>query len=178
MATIEHIKVFDFDETLFRVPGYTCEEAKLLSPYDWFDSPESLDKKFNIRGIKNTLDRTADDCYTMLVTHRVFETKDRVMEILDSKSISFNEVHFLGRGSHKAETVLATVTQVSPKLVTIYEDSLWEIISYTSHFIKADLLATTHIEFYFVDKTKIIKLDWETAKLLQERSTSERLTLL
>jgi hypothetical protein len=178
MKKVTHINVFDFDETLFRVPGYTSEEAKNLTPYEWFDSPTSLDKKFNIRGIGNTIDRTKMDCHNMLVTHRVPATRARVMEILNRELIKFDEVHFLGRGSQKAETVLDVVDILSPQSITVYEDSLWEIISYTSYFMDAGIHATINIDFYFVDKSKIVKINWETAKLLESTAEVERLRII
>ena len=43
MQDATHINIFDFDETLFRIPNYTASEAKGIEPYDWFDDPQSLD---------------------------------------------------------------------------------------------------------------------------------------
>lgn len=178
MENVSHINVFDFDETLFRVPGYTSKEAKGLEPYEWFDSPDSLAPDFNIRGIKNVIDKTNDDCHTMLVTHRVPATRERVMDILRRNLISFNEVHFLGRGSQKAETVLDTIKTLNPNSITIFEDSLWEIICYTAHFIDSGIHDLIDIDFYFVDKSKIVKIDWETARLLESNAEVERLRIV
>jgi hypothetical protein len=135
MENVTHINVFDFDETLFRVPGYTCSEAKGKSPYEWFDSPESLSDRFNIRGIKNTIDKTKEDCHNVLITHRVSATKSRVMEILHENNLIFHEVHFLGRGSQKADVVLDMIRDTDPKSITIFEDYLWEIICYTAYLL-------------------------------------------
>jgi len=179
MEKNQHINVFDFDETLFRVPGYTSKEAAGLEPYEWFDSPASLDKTFNIRGIQNTIDRTKESCHNMLVTHRVAATKTRVMELLSEAGLIFDEVHFLGRGSHKAETVIDAIRTMEPESISIFEDSLWEIISYTAHFLDAGLNdGSLEIGFYFVDKSKIIRIDWETACLLEETAEVERLRIV
>lgn len=178
MQKSQHINVFDFDETLFRVPGYSCKEAAGLEPYEWYDSPDSLDEEFNIRGIQNTIDRTKEDCHNMLVTHRVDETRLRVMEILLENNLMFHEIHFLGRGSKKAETVIKSIEALNPKSVTIFEDSLWEIICYTSYFLDAGLRSSIDFVFYFVDKSKIIKIDWQTAIALEERAEVERLKIL
>jgi hypothetical protein len=179
MENATHINVFDFDETLFRVPGYTSAEAKGMEPYEWFDSPQSLAEQFNIRGIQNTLDRTKDACHNMLVTHRVPATRPRVMEILSANEIRFDEVHFLGRGSQKAETVIDAIRSMQPASVTIFEDSLWEIICYTAYFLDAGLHSTSlDIVFYFIDKSKIVKIDWDTARLLEERAEVERLKIV
>lgn len=178
MKNVEHINVFDFDETLFRVPGFTSPEASELTPYEWFDSPKSLAKEFNIRGIANTIEKTKEDCHNMLVTHRVQATKNRVMEILHDSGIRFNEVHFLGRGSQKAETVLDAIRNMDPKSVTIFEDSLWEIISYTAYFLDAGINGSIDFRFYFVDKSKIILIDWETAVALESTAEVEKLRIL
>lgn len=178
MQIKKNLNIFDFDETLFRVPGFTSAEAKGREPYEWFDSPESLDKRFNIKGIANTIERTKDDAVNVLVTHRVKPTKNRVMEILSDAGIIFNEVHFLGRGSHKAETVLKLIDELDVDRVTIFEDSLWEIISYTAHFLDAGLRNSIAVDFYFVDKSKIIKIDWDTACQLEETAEVERLRIL
>jgi hypothetical protein len=179
MENVTHINVFDFDETLFRVPGYTCSEAKGKSPYEWFDSPESLSDRFNIRGIKNTIDKTKEDCHNVLITHRVSATKSRVMEILHENNLMFHEVHFLGRGSQKADVVLDMIRDTDPKSITIFEDSLWEIICYTAYLLDSGINGSgIDIVFYFVDKSKIVKIDWETACLLESNAEVERLTIL
>jgi hypothetical protein len=171
-----HINIFDFDETLFRVPGYTCSEAKEMSPYEWFDSPESLSQKFNICGIENTLERTKDGCVNVLITHRVKQCQPRVLEILAENQISFDETFFLGRETSKGLTALKLIKEYEPSSITIFEDSLWEIIQYTGMFIIAGL--SINIDFIFVDKSKVIKLDWETAKTIHDSQQSERLRLI
>ena len=80
METKVHINVFDFDETLFRVPGYTCSEAVGKQPYEWFDSPESLAKNFNIRGIENTIERARGEGLNYLITQRVKACQPRIIE--------------------------------------------------------------------------------------------------
>ena len=178
MKNVEHINVFDFDETLFRVPGFTSPEARDLTPYEWFDSPRSLAKEFNIRGIANTIEKTRENCHNMLVTHRVPATRARVMSLIEENGIEFDEVHFLGRGSQKAETVLAAINILNPKSVTIFEDSLWEIISYTAYFLDSGLNGSIDFKFYFVDKSKIILIDWATAIAIESRAEVEKLRIL
>ena len=169
-----HINIFDFDETLFRVPGYTCSEAKGMEPYQWFDSPESLSKKFNIRGIANTIDRTGDDCLNYLITHRVKACESAVL--LSEYNIRFDKTYFLGRESDKAETVIELIRTTGADSITIFEDSLWEIIKYTSYFLDIGLNVT--VDFIFVDKSRVIKIDWDSARSLEEFSEAERLKLL
>ena len=171
-----HINIFDFDETLFRVPGYTCSEAKGMEPYQWFDSPESLSKKFNIKGIANTIERTGDECLNYLVTHRVKECESAVLDLLAEYNIRFDKTYFLGRGSDKAETVIDLIRTNEADSITIFEDSLWEIIQYTSYFLEIGL--NRKVDFRFVDKSRVIKIDWASARSLAEFSESERLKLL
>jgi hypothetical protein len=171
-----HINIFDFDETLFRVPGYTCSEAKGMEPYQWFDSPESLSKKFNIRGIANTIERTGDDCLNYLVTHRVKECESAVLDLLAEYNIRFDKTYFLGRGSDKAETVIDLIRTVGAESITIFEDSLWEIIQYTSYFL--DIGLNIKVDFVFIDKSRVIKINLASAKSLAEFAESERLKLL
>ena len=171
-----HINIFDFDETLFRVPGYTCSEAKGMEPYQWFDSPESLSKKFNIRGISNTIDRTGDNCLNYLITHRVKACESAVLDLLSEYNIRFDKTYFLGRESDKAETVIELVETTEADSITIFEDSLWEIIKYTSYFLYTELNAT--VDFIFVDKSTVIKIDWDSARSLEKFSKVERLKLL
>jgi len=176
MKNSTHINIFDFDETLFRVPGYTCSEAKGKEPYEWFDSPESLDQKFNIRGIKNTIDRTKDDCLNYLITHRVKACQPRVIELLADHQIRFEKTFFLGREGDKAEIAIDLIREHEATSITIYEDSLWEIIKYTAWFLDAGI--NIDIDFIFVDKSKIITIDWDTARSLEEFGNSERLKLI
>jgi hypothetical protein len=176
MENRTHINIFDFDETLFRVPGYTCSEAKGKEPYEWFDSPKSLDQKFNIRGISNTIDRTKDACLNYLITHRVKACQPRVLELLADHQIRFDKTFFLGREGDKAEIAIDLIRENEATSITIFEDSLWEIIKYTSWFLDAGL--NIDIGFIFVDKSKIIKIDWDTACSLEEFGDSERLKLI
>jgi hypothetical protein len=170
-----HINVFDFDETLFRVPGYTCSEARGMTPYEWFDSPVSLSESLNIVGIGNIIDRTRDAYSNYLVTHRVKECEDRVLEILRNHEIEFDKCYLLGRGSEKAELVSSLISENDAESITIFEDSLWEVIKYTLHFVKSEMKAK--VEFVFVDKSRIITIDWETAKVLANDVQVDKLRL-
>lgn len=171
-----HINIFDFDETLFRVPGYTCSEAKGMEPYQWFDSPESLSKKFNIKGIANTIERTSDDCLNYLITHRVKACESAVLDLLSEYNIRFDKTYFLGRESDKAETVIELIRTTGADSITVFEDSLWEIIKYTAYFL--DIGLNCKVDFVFVDKSRVIKIDWDSARSLEEFSEAERLKLL
>jgi hypothetical protein len=176
MKDYKHLNVFDFDETLFRVPNYTVSEAKGIEPYDWFDSAESLDSRFGIRGIANTISKTNEpDSISILVTHRVKECAPRVIELLNENSIEFDELFFLGRGSHKADTVLMAIEGTSIETITVYEDTLWEILSYVKIFDEAKI--SQEVRFVFVDKSKIIYINWPEALALANSVEHEKLKL-
>lgn len=176
MENKTHLNIFDFDETLFRVPSYASSEAAGLSPYEWFDSPDSLSNKFPIKGIQNTIDRTFDDCLNVMITHRVKACQSEVFRLLSLHDIRFDKTFFLGRTSSKSEVALDLIRDLEIDSITIFEDSLWEIIQYTRAFLDAGL--GIDIEFQFVDKNKVIRLDWETAVSIEEFSEPERLTIL
>ena len=177
MKEATHLNVFDFDDTLFRVPNYTVAEAKGSEPYTWFDSSESLDQRFNIRGISNTVQHTGDiEAVNVLITHRVEECKDRVNELLAETGIEFDESYFLGRGSHKADTVLQILERISVESITIFEDTLWEVICYARILDSAKISQT--VRFAFVDKSKVIYIEFSEALVLANTIEFERLKLL
>jgi hypothetical protein len=62
------------------------------------------------------------------------------------------------------------------KTMTIYEDSLAEIIEYTAMLVDED--SKIKIDFIFVDKRKIITIPWSAAKALCDVAEIERLRLL
>jgi hypothetical protein len=177
MQENKHLNVFDFDETLFRVPNYTVSEAKGIAPYDWFDSAESLDERFGIRGIANTINRTNEPgSNSILVTHRVKDCEARVVELLKENGIVFDALYFLGRGSHKASFVLQAIEGTCIESITVYEDTLWEIISYARIFEDAKI--SQDVKFVFVDKSKLIYIDWAEALRLANTIEFERIELI
>lgn len=176
MEKTSHLNIFDFDETLFRVPSYASSEAKGLEPYLWFDSPDSLASKFPIRGIANTIERIEQDCINVMITHRVKACQSRVLDILADHDIRFDKTFFLGRDSKKAELAVNLIREFEIDSISIFEDSLWEIIQYTKEFLDSGL--SIDIEFFFVDKSKIIRIDWDSARSLEEFSETERLRII
>ena len=176
MQEYKHLNVFDFDDTLFRVPNYTASEAKGIEPYDWFDSPESLDDRFGIRGISNTINQVSDpSAVSIMVTHRVEDCADRVLELLKERDLEFESVYFLGRGSNKADTVMNFIEGTNIETITIFEDTLWEVLSYVKLFNAAKI--SQEVDFVFVDKSKIIRIGWQEALALAETVTYEKLKL-
>lgn len=176
----EHINVFDFDETLYRVPGFTCAEAVGKKPYEWFDDPKSLENRETIFPILNTIEKTWGEnskYENYLITHRVLACKDAILKLLDKSACLFHRVYFLGREESKAMKLLE-ILDMNPqaKSLTIYEDSMWEIIQYAQ--ILADEAPELEINFVFVDKSKVIKLSLASVVPLCDYKDVERIRLL
>ena len=176
MKTITHLNVFDFDESLYRVPNFTCSEAKGMEPYDWFDSPNSLSDKFNIKAIENVhAAARRTDRLNYLVTHRNEDCLDIITKMLHDSSIVMKDMYFLGRKQNKAKVVEGLVL-ANPNLrtMTIYEDTMSEIIKYVEHFTENPV--GIKIDFMFIDKSKILRFNWTIASVIAF-ATSERLIL-
>jgi hypothetical protein len=172
------LQIFDFDETLFRVPSYVCKEASGLTPYEWFDSAKSLDLSFNIRGIENVISKTKDkSAMNILITHRVIETRAAVLDVLSTQNIRFDKLYFLGREGKKVDKVIELLrADEEIDEVVIYEDSLYQIIEYTSGL--RDYGFDGNVNFVFVDKNKLIEFDMATARELEDFSTVNRLNII
>lgn len=172
-----HINVFDFDDTLFRVPNYTVSEAKGVEPYAWFDSPSSLSERFNIRGIANTIERcNAAQSVNILVTHRVEACREAVLEILEKSNVRFDAVYFLGRGSQKADCVMQVIEGTNIERITVFEDTLSEVLGYALRFDEAKI--SQEVDFVFVDKSKIVSISMGDALALAKSAKFEKLRLL
>lgn len=181
MKTVKnHINVFDFDDTLYRVPGFTCAEAVGKKPYEWFDDPKSLENTETIYPIINTIEKTwksDSENSNYLITHRVLDCKDQVLTLLEKSQCKFKQVYFLGRKESKAMKLLEILDEnPNAKSLTIYEDSMWEIIQYAQ--ILADEAPDLEINFGFVDKSKIINLKMSSVVQLCDYNDVERIRLI
>lgn len=166
MENKTHLNVFDFDETLFRVPNYTCKEANGMEPYEWFDNPASLDQDFNIKPIMNVIEAAQDNkVHNCLITHRTQNCKEAVDRLLREHNISFDRLFFLGRADAKARSVKSIlVDHPEIKTVTIYEDTIWEIMRYVEYFTENP--QPVKFDFAFIDKSKMIKFIWPVASVM------------
>lgn len=143
------LHVFDFDETIVRVPSYTDKKSvegnglTFNHPYDFYDHPVSLSEiVYNIQLIepvhlawlKGSIDPEVE---SILVTHRVEALEKQVLEILSNRNMKFDQTFFLGRKSSKAD-VLEKVLKEMPSIeeIWIYEDSIQQIAIY-QEFIEA-----------------------------------------
>lgn len=180
MSNITHLNVFDFDETLFRVPAFTCKEAVGMTPYEWFDNPISLKKPLNVVAILNTIEKTWNDktAVNYLITHRAEECKKEVFDLLKKSGCKFKEILFLERTDRKALKLLE-ILDTNPHTISldIYEDSFYEILQYAAILKDADL--PIEVNFIFVDKRKTVKFPLRAIqKLLVYGDTSEKIRLL
>lgn len=179
---INHVKIFDFDETLYRVPAFASREAKGLKNDEWWDSPCSLDFELNPRVIKNVHNHVnANQSFNYMITRRVPACKDAVLELLAKDNIHFDNHFFIGRENTKA-SILFDILKAHPtiKRITIFEDSIWEIMQYAKELNAFNpywsMLFKT--DFKFVDKTKVIDFSFETAFTLSQANTFEKIELI
>jgi hypothetical protein len=187
MNEITRILVFDFDETLFRMPGYTDRfsverlkpELSFPTPYSFYDHPTSMDPEIhNIQIIgpvyedwkEASRDPTAR---TILITHRTEELRPCAEHLLKIHGIEFDELYFLGRVSEKI-TILEKELSYLPnvKEISVYEDSLEQLrkyqdfyYGYTSEIYKTRSIDATDffenfilLNMQFVDKSKVMSL--------------------
>lgn len=194
MNEITKILVFDFDETLFRMPGYTDRfsverlnpDLSFPTPYSFYDHASSMDPEIhNIQLIgpvyedwkEASEDQTAR---TILITHRTEELRPYAEHLLKMHGIVFDEMYFLGRSSEKIailEKELGYLPNI--KEISVYEDSLEQLIKYQDfyyeyfsgeykkRFKSADDFFKKFIflNMQFVDKSKVINLsDFSTGE--------------
>ena len=177
--SIRQVKIFDFDETLYRVPAYASREATGLTTYQWYDSPCSLDQELNPRRITTVADQVnPETSLNYLITRRVPECKDAVMELLTRDGLEFDDVFFIGREMRKVDILVNLVKTAAINRVTIYEDSLWEISQYAKELVKyTRFTMMIKVGFKFVDKTKVIDLSLETAFAISNSNSFEKIKL-
>jgi hypothetical protein len=174
MQKINELYIFDLDETLLRVPSYTTrgliekENPGVIfdSPYSFYDNPLSLcDKLNNIQLIEPVFreweEANADlDCAHVLITHRVDDLQETVIDLLKRKGVTFDYTYFLGRASSKSETVDYLLTFIyDPRTITkikIFEDSIDQIFKYQQYF--NNLVYNIDIEYWIVDKARVFKI--------------------
>jgi hypothetical protein len=181
MNEITKILVFDFDETLFRMPGYTDRfsverlnpDLNFPTPYSFYDHPKSMDPEIhNIQIIGPVYEdwKAASkdpNARTILITHRTEELRPCAELLLKRHGIVFDESYFLGRKSEKIlilEKELSYLPNI--KEISVYEDSLEQLRKYQDFFYEKvarknkpttldDLII---LDMQFVDKSKVIQL--------------------
>lgn len=176
-----NINIFDFDDTLFRVPSFLCESSKNSTPYQWYDDPISLKEPNLPKPIKNIVEKTwnkSRNDKNYLITHRVKACESEINNLLDSVNCEFEERFFLGRVDNKAIKVLEILDKNPQcKKLTIYEDSLFEIINYAA-ILDDELSNEIEVAFVFVDKRKVISFPLSIAIKLTEYTDIEKIFIV
>lgn len=182
MKDITKIFVFDFDETLFRMPGYTDRfsverlnpELNFPDPYSFYDHPSSMDPEIhNIQLIGPVYEdwlRASQDpeAITILITHRTEELRPCADRLLEKYGIVFDRCYFLGRTTEKI-LILKSELEKTPTLreISVYEDSLEQLSKYQVFFYEyvakiqrsaTSLSSLISLNMQFVDKSKVISL--------------------
>lgn len=181
MNEITKILVFDFDETLFRMPGYTDRfsverlnpDLSFPTPYSFYDHSSSMDPEIHniqlIGPVYEDWKLASEDptARTILITHRTEELRPYAEHLLKMHGIVFDEMYFLGRVSEKI-TVLEKELNNLPNIkeISVYEDSLEQLRKYQDFFYDtvarknkpATLDDLITLDMQFVDKSKVIQL--------------------
>lgn len=182
MNEITRILVFDFDETLFRMPGYTDRfsverlypELTFPTPYSFYDHPTSMDPSIHniqlIGAVYEDWKKASQEknTRTILITHRTEELRPCAEKLLDKHEIVFDESYFLGRLSEKIQTLEKELSLLpNVKDIVIYEDSMEQLIKYQEFFYEytriihrsfTSLSDLVTLEINFVDKSKVISI--------------------
>ena len=182
MKDITRLVVFDFDETIFRMPGYTDRfsverlhpELNFPTPYSFYDHHTSMDPEIhNIQLIGTVYEdwkKASQDpnTRTILITHRTEELRPYAEKLLAKHGITFDTSYFLGRLCEKISILEKELIRLpNVKDISVYEDSLEQLIKYQEFFYEytrkihrsftslSDLIT---LDMQFVDKSKVISL--------------------
>jgi len=181
MNEITKILVFDFDETLFRMPGYTDRfsverlnpDLSFPTPYSFYDHASSMDPEIHniqiIGPVYEDWKAAAKDptARTILITHRTEELRPCAEHLLKMHGIVFDEMYFLGRVSEKISILEKELSNLpNVKEISVYEDSLEQLRKYQDFFYEniarknkpATLDDLIILDMQFVDKSKVIQL--------------------
>lgn len=162
------LNIFDFDDTLFRIPTYSASpfDFKADNVNKWYDHPESLnDEKYKIQLIENiaTLARQSEkdrNCISILITRRIPELRDHIIRILKKHEINFDSHYIIGHNTLKSEILTEILTsQYGDRNITeinIFEDCLYQILDYQNAL---DLFFDIKSSFTFVDKSHVIAIN-------------------
>lgn len=178
MDKVTILQIFDLDETLFRMPGYTSkkhvesEDLKFETPYSFYDHPASLcEDSHNIQLVGAVYDFWKEgfakpEIASVLITHRVAELEPQVTAILDKRDIVFDKMFFLGRVTPKVDKVKELLEKL-PNLteIRVFEDSIEQLDKYQDFFqglnnlLYIDKKPYIEIKLYIVDKSKMYRIE-------------------
>lgn len=169
IAQPKKLQVFDFDDTLFRIPTFSAIDSVNArieyrgEPYQFYDSENSLNhRKYNIQLIgpvhEKYLECAQDpDCMQILITHRVEQLRTRINTILERAGVNMNKIFILGRVSDKStivNSILEKFTSINE--IEIFEDSIDQIVKYQNE-IKYQ--GRAQLNTWIVDKSKMFKVE-------------------
>lgn len=172
------LQIFDLDETLFRMPGFTSKKQVekngtfFDTPYSFYDHPLSLcEDAHHIQIIdavysfwKENFGKEA--VVSVLITHRVKELEPQITRILQKRNIFFDKLFFLGRKTQKTEALdelLQKLTNIDE--VRIFEDSIEQLFLYQEYSTQLNKKRADsgklEIDFklYIVDKSKMFRIE-------------------
>lgn len=162
--------VFDFDETIVRVPNFSAkvhvEEPDLQfdEAYDFYDHHKSLcERSYNIQLVSPVYEAwrrgmDSGEAYSILITQRIEELSNHVKDILESRGVYLDDYFFLGRKSKKIDVVRDLISDMpSLKNIHVYEDSIREINEYQQWF---KTLGEDGIDkkTFIVDKSRVYEI--------------------
>lgn len=172
MRKIKTINIFDFDETFVRAPSYTGKHTAekstpgliFNSPYEYYDHPTSLNEDLhNIQIIEPVYlewkkSKKDEFALTVLITHRINDLKNEVIQILNKREVIFDKHYFLGRVRKKTE-VLKKLLEDNPevKIVRVFEDSVQQLEIYQKFFKEEK--SKVKLQMYIVDKSRMYRLN-------------------
>lgn len=177
------LAIFDFDDTLFRIPHHSISPDGFDNPHKWYESAESLDNdKYRIYPILKTQSRVEEvhrEGYRrVLVTRRHPKMEPHVKRLCALHNIWFNETYVVGWNS-KAPAVIKEIEYLKAvtsfndghgfdgpsfhdMIVEIWEDSIQQVHDMVNAAISCGV-KPENINVYYIDKTQWFKL--ETANL-------------
>ena len=177
------LQIFDFDETLFRIPNYTVKEATGMTPYEWYDSPLSLSDEFNIHQIDNLINiikDSGDSTINYIISQRSINCRNKIIEILQKIGIydKIDTIETLGREYDKTGTfsILMQYVDINAEFdsIIIYEDSVWEILKYVRFFKEIEVIPTNLI-FKLVSSSKILTIPFDKVSEIESSIIDERI---
>ena len=155
------LNVFDFDDTLFRIPNHTTDLSFDLNDdvHTWYDNPISLDyEKYRVQLISTIADyvsNAGEDDTTIILTKRVPKLIPHIQRLLDLHGVVVESIIAIGHEGHKFEVINEYTETCEYNRVRIFEDSLVQVVEYNLNLERPNYI---DFEFFFVDKTHILKL--------------------
>lgn len=176
------LNVFDFDDTLFRIPAHTTDINFDLkgNVHTWYDDPVSLDfTKHRVQLIQSVADSMKlDECRNIIITRRIPEMLPSILALLKHYDLTLvDRVYTIGHKGNKYKTLeqhcydsRGVYGEPLFEWINIFEDSLFQVLEYQQNLNPA---IEQNTGYYFVDKTHLIDLGRLNAQPLGKLKLSE-----